>query len=167
MRPSTIALVTAVVPCATAASRRSPASPSWLTPARTPIDGFSGVVGTLSSENRPAASRAIRSVNVPPTSTPTRAPAALRPALLRNDVRVEPFLPGGQRLRARLVVHDVAALLPLRRRREHAGLPAQARRHGRLEVGRSRLERLHELLLDLFRQREIDELMRGVRLLRA
>src|SRR5438046_6093520 len=86
------------------------------------------------------------------------ARSAAPTALLRDDVGVEPLLPRRERGGADLVVHDVAAFLPLRRRREHARLAAQRRGHRRLHVGGARLERGHQLLLDLLRQREIDEL---------
>src|SRR5574341_248874 len=123
-RPSTIAFVTMVVPWATDAGGR-PAPSSAARPCTTPAAGCAGVVGTLPLESRPDGSRTTRSVKVPPTSTPT---------LLRDDVRVEPLLPGGQRLGARLVVHDVAALLPLGRAREHARLAAELRPDRPLEV---------------------------------
>src|SRR5574341_2267354 len=156
-RPSTIAFVTMVVPWATDAGGR-PAPSIVVSPLTTPSAGFAGVVGTLPLRSRPDGSRTTRSVKVPPTSIPT---------LLRDDVRVEPLLPGRERLGARLVVHDVAALLPLGGAREHARLTAELRRHRRLEVRRPRLERGHELLLDLPGEREVDELVGGGRLLRA
>src|SRR3972149_1117949 len=146
-----MAFVTIVVPWAPAAGG-VPAPSRAASPRRTPSAGFSGVVGTLPLESRPDGSRTTRSVKVPPTSTPT---------LLRDDVRVEPLLPGGQRLGAHLVVHDVAALLPLGRAREPARLAAQLRRDRGLQVRRPRLERRHELLLDLPGERQVDELVGG------
>ncbi len=41
-------------------------------PVSTPTDWSSGVVGVLSRTTRPSGVMQIRSVNVPPTSTPTR-----------------------------------------------------------------------------------------------
>src|SRR5712691_9245587 len=69
-RPSTIALVTMVVPCASAAARPAAGS-SARSPLTTPVEGCAGVVGTLHEYSRPDGSRATTSVNVPPTSTPT------------------------------------------------------------------------------------------------
>src|SRR6184192_2390948 len=80
-RPSTIAFVTTVVPWATEA-RGPPPGPTAVRPFRTPWASSAGVVGTLQAESRPEASRATRSVKVPPTSMPT---------LLRDDVGVEPL----------------------------------------------------------------------------
>src|SRR5437773_10874237 len=77
-RPSTIAIVTMVVPWASDAGTVSAPS-SAARPRTTPSAGVAGVVGTFRLASRPDGSRATRSVNVPPTSTPT---------LLRDDVRV-------------------------------------------------------------------------------
>src|SRR5262249_11105670 len=72
-RPSTMAFVTSVVPWASEA--KSGASASM--PAITATAGAAGVVGTLHDHVRPDGSRATRSVNVPPTSTPTRTPGVM------------------------------------------------------------------------------------------
>lgn len=75
-RLSMIALVTSVVPCTIApssamstAARASSAS----SPVRTEIDGSCGVVSCLCVASRPLGTSTIaKSVNVPPTSIPTR-----------------------------------------------------------------------------------------------
>jgi hypothetical protein len=77
-RPSTIALVTIVVPCATEASG-SPAA-SVARPLTTPSAGLAGVVGTLPLLTRPDAVRMTTSVKVPPTSMPTLPPLMLPPS---------------------------------------------------------------------------------------
>src|SRR5207249_3496366 len=104
---------------------------------------------------------------------PARWPAAPSPGSpgaagsLGDDGGVEPLFPGRERFRARLVVHDVAALPPFGRCGEDAGLPAQLRGHLGLEVGGPGLEGKDELLLDLPGQREVGELVGGGRLLGA
>src|SRR5215472_13959459 len=72
-RPSTIAFVTIVVPCATDASGSPPASVE--SPFITPSAGLAGVVGTLPLVSRPDGARTTTSVKVPPTSMPTLVPA--------------------------------------------------------------------------------------------
>src|SRR5262245_5676838 len=72
-----MALVTMVVPWAMEAAPLS--TPRAAMPVRPPSAGRAGTVGTLADHVRPVASlRATTSVNVPPTSMPTRsrAPAA-------------------------------------------------------------------------------------------
>ena len=71
-RPSTIALVTMVVPCATEASGALPTS--VVSPCITPRAGLAGVVGTFPLDSRPDGARTTKSVNVPPTSMPTLLP---------------------------------------------------------------------------------------------
>ena len=76
---SIMVLSAVVVPCTTMSScpqssaRVSPKrSASWPRPVITPIDWSSSVVGVLSSTTSPAGVTQMRSVKVPPTSTPTR-----------------------------------------------------------------------------------------------
>ena len=74
--PSRIALVATVVPCstcATSASEISAASQTWLMPLSTPTDWSAGVDAVLARQVSPVDSSTSRtSVNVPPTSTPSR-----------------------------------------------------------------------------------------------
>ena len=56
----------------TSESGRSNRSASCWRPFMTPTDWSSGVVGVLSSTTSPSGVTQMRSVNVPPTSTPTR-----------------------------------------------------------------------------------------------
>src|SRR5207302_1189864 len=79
----------------------------------------------------------------------TRPGASSRPpvSLARNDVGVEPLLPLGQQRRARLVVDDVAALLPLRGRGEDAGLALERGGDAGLHVRGAGLEAGRELLV--------------------
>src|SRR5882672_5856971 len=93
----------------------------------------------------------------------SRGPASLA----RNDVGVEPLLPLRQQRRARLVVDDVAALLPLRGRGEDAGLALERGGHAGLHVRGAGLETGRELLLDVLRQQQVDELVGVPRLLAA
>ncbi len=72
-RRSSSAFVATVMPCAKAPS--APGSrPDASTAATTPRDWSSGVDGTLATTT-PSGPTAARSVNVPPTSTPSRYPA--------------------------------------------------------------------------------------------
>src|SRR5215831_10688953 len=63
--------------------------------------------------------------------------------LLLDDVAREPLAPGGQILRAHLVVDDVRLLLPLRRRDEDTRLPCEIGGHRRADHRGAGLERLH------------------------
>ena len=76
---SIMVLSAVVVPCTKASMApqnasvsRPKASASCSTPVRTPLDWSSGVVGVLSRTTWPSGVMQMRSVNVPPTSTPTR-----------------------------------------------------------------------------------------------
>src|SRR5881396_2862842 len=127
-----------------------------------PVRSEPGTNSTTLSENRapsPAANSAMAARLGASSSEPR--------TLARDDRGVEPLLPLGQQRRARLVVDEVAALLPLGGAREDARLPPERRRHGGLHVGRPRLERRDELLLDLLAQQEVDELVGGRGLLAA
>src|SRR5262245_61218095 len=111
---SSTALVATVVPWTTLRSALGsmPASPQMRrTPASTPSDGSLGVDGVLTRHWRWSSSTRNRSVNVPPTSTPSRyatsAPlsshhtlltklgelALLDPELAQHLVRVRPHVP--------------------------------------------------------------------------
>ncbi len=74
--PSRIALVATVVPCrtwATSPSEMPAASQTWLMPCRTPTDWSAGVEAVLARQVSPLSSSiSSTSVNVPPTSTPSR-----------------------------------------------------------------------------------------------
>ena len=71
-RPSTMALVTVVVPWASEA-QASPGRSSARRPSSTPCARLSGTVGTLHERTSPVTSSTeATSVKVPPTSTPTR-----------------------------------------------------------------------------------------------
>ena len=76
---SIIVLSAVVVPCTSASSAAhssagamSSVPASWASPFMTPSDWSSDVVGVLSSTSSPAGVTQMRSVKVPPTSTPTR-----------------------------------------------------------------------------------------------
>ncbi len=75
--------VATVVPCRRLSiweRSTSAFSHSWRMPSTTPRAGSSGVEGTLSTVIRPdSSSTRIRSVNVPPTSTPMRFILCLPP----------------------------------------------------------------------------------------
>src|SRR5262249_34614572 len=88
-------------------------------------------------------------------------------ALLLDDVAREPLAPRGQVLGAHLVVDDVGLFLPLRGRDKDAGLALEVGGHWRADHGGTRLERLGQLRLDILGERHVDELVRGLGLLRA
>jgi hypothetical protein len=71
-----MALVATVVPCIRWLMAAESTDAVWQTfsrPASTPIDGSAGVDGVLARQVSPVSSSSIsRSVNVPPTSTPSR-----------------------------------------------------------------------------------------------
>src|SRR5260370_33539683 len=107
---------------------------------------------TLSRNSAPRAVAKTTIAMRPGTSS--RKPASLA----RNDVGVEPLLPLRQQGRARLVVDDVAALLPLRGRGEDAGLALERRGHAGLPLRGARPEAGRSPVPDALPQHHADRL---------